>query len=193
MRNEFADLHVMAVHDNRHVLHIMKVVLTALGVGDVRSVTTLNDALAIGGRAQPDVIITDIVLERGEFFDAVRALRNPQMSFNPYVPIVVASGHTQLSKVRGAINAGAHEFVSFPLSPRSIAKRLYSAVFMGRPFVTTPTFFGPDRRRYIDLKRSGPERRVGLDTMAAQARFAARARVEDQFGDQVSGGDVLIP
>jgi len=192
MQNEFSDLHVMAVHDNYNVLRIMNQVLTALGVGDVACVATLDAALSTGARTHPDVVIVDVKLAGGAAFDTVRALRDSNLSFNPYVPIVVASGHTELSKVRGAINAGAHEFVSFPISPVGLAKRLYSAVFMGRPFITTDKFFGPDRRRYIDLRRSGPERRAGLDAIQAQAQLAERARVEEKFGDQVGGNDVYV-
>lgn len=184
---ELADLRAIILNDNPHVQQIITLVLKSLGVRDQTCVETREAALAACAGEEPDVVILDAVLDGAEAFDFIRRLRDKERSFNAYVPIIVATGHTQLKIVRGAINAGAHEFVSFPISPSSLAKRLYSAVFMGRPFVTAEDYFGPDRRRYVDPKYAGPERRAGADAEAAQAKLAARAAAEAKFADKVGG------
>jgi len=192
--NRFADLRVMALHDNRHVLQVIEMSLKGMGVTDVVCKETYDDAASSCQYAEPDVIILDVALNGGAPFDSVRAFRDQETSFNPYVPIVVVSKYAQINCIRAAINAGAHEFAPLPLVPANLAKRIYSAVFMGRPFITTDKFFGPDRRRIVDAKRKGPERRAGMNPAEEQARLEARAVVEHKFGDQLDGDDdVLIP
>jgi len=160
--DRFADLRVMVLHDKRHVLQMLNMALTTMGVSDVACVETYDEAVSACATALPDVIIVDVAIGGGPPFQTTRAFRDQETSPNPYVPILVASQHAQINCIRAAINAGAHEFVSLPLVPANLAKRLYSAVFMGRPFITTDKFFGPDRRRIMDLKRKPGLRRARL-------------------------------
>jgi len=183
--DEFADLRIVVLHDDPNILQIMKVVMKSLGVRDLVCVGTCKAAMEACAEDAPDVIIVDAVLEGESSFDFVRALRDREKSFNAYVPVIVASGHTQLSIVRDAINAGAHEFVSFPLSPENLAKRLYSAVFMGRPFITVGDYFGPDRRRFVDPLYQGDERRSDADQVHIQ--LAARAAAEAKAAERLIG------
>jgi len=182
--DEFADLRVVVLHDDPNILQIMKVVMRSLGVRDLACVESRDAAMEACAEDEPDVIIVDAVLDGKSAFDFVRGLRDRETSFNAYIPVIVASGHTQLSIVRGAINAGAHEFVSFPLSPENLAKRLYSAVFMGRPFITLDDYFGPDRRRFVDPHYRGDERRA--DAEQSRAQLEARAAAESKAAKQLA-------
>ena len=51
------------------------------------------------------------------------------------------------------------EFICKPVTARTILTRLETVIFNPRPFVETPSYFGPDRRRNTLGAYIGPERR----------------------------------
>jgi hypothetical protein len=61
-------------------------------------------------------------------------------------------------------------------------------VFIGRPFVETPHYIGPDRRRRDDPLFHGPERRAG-----AQAPGASRADQEARMGQIMQTWQAPVP
>jgi len=90
-----------------------------------------------------------------EFFRRVRA---HDFMGNRYVPIIVALWHPSVAQIKQAINIGASEILSFPANTEALAKAIYRAVFVGRPFIDVPSYFGPDRRRK-QIQNFGSERR----------------------------------
>ena len=62
-----------------------------------------------------------------------------------------------------ARDAGVSEFLVKPLTMQSIKQRVDATIKNPKKFVRSPTYFGPDRRRRIDPKYKGPERRVEME------------------------------
>ena len=78
---------------------------------------------------------------------------------NPFVPIIMLTGHTHVDRVLQARDAGVTEFLAKPISINAILSRLVAIVDHPRPFVRTKSYFGPCRRRRDDHQYQGPERR----------------------------------
>ena len=57
------------------------------------------------------------------------------------------SGHSEVSRVLQARDAGVNEFVVKPISVKSLFSRIDSLINKPRKFIRTGHFFGPDRRR----------------------------------------------
>ncbi len=70
------------------------------------------------------------------------------------------TAHTEASRVAAARDAGVTGFLKKPISARMLFERMSSALLDDRPFVRTPDFFGPDRRRGATPGYSGPFRRA---------------------------------
>src|SRR6201996_9414720 len=87
-------------------------------------------------------------------------LRNSPDSKNPYLPIVMMTGHSEKSRVVEARDAGVTEFIAKPLTAKSVLERLQAVIYRPRPFVRTNDYFGPDRRRRDDPAHGGPWRRA---------------------------------
>jgi len=68
------------------------------------------------------------------------------------------TGHTELSRVMEARDAGVHEFLAKLISAKGLYSRIRSIIEHPRPFVRTSTYFGPDRRRR-QIEWKGKERR----------------------------------
>jgi DNA-binding response OmpR family regulator len=83
---------------------------------------------------------------------------NPQAP-NPFVPVIMLTGHTSLEHVRQARDAGINEFIAKPVSVKTLMSRLVAVIEHPRPYVRTGSFFGPCRRRRSIYEYRGPERR----------------------------------
>ena len=90
-----------------------------------------------------------------------RQVRRAPDSRNPYLPIIMMTGHSARSRVEEARDAGVTEFIVKPVTAKTLLNRIYAVVYKPRPFLHTDSYFGPDRRRRNDPGYSGPWRREG--------------------------------
>jgi DNA-binding response OmpR family regulator len=86
-------------------------------------------------------------------------VRTSQASPNPYVPIIMVTGHTERPRVEAARDAGVTDFLAKPITVNNLIARLAEIVERPRPFVKCETYFGPDRRRRKMKDFTGPWRR----------------------------------
>ena len=93
----------------------------------------------------------------GEEF--VRRVRLGSDTLNPFLPVIMVTGFTEIHRVVAARDAGVSGFLAKPISAKSLYQRLVGLVDDERAFVRMQDFFGPDRRSPRRLSHSGPERR----------------------------------
>ena len=116
------------------------------------------------------MIIADWHMEPLDGLDFVRLVRTAKDSPNPYVPIIMLTGHTEYQRVCEARDAGVNEFLAKPISAKALYMRFASIIDNPRPFIRTKTYFGPDRRRQnIGPPRGTAERRKEEREKIAQA------------------------
>ncbi|MBU6298344.1 MAG: response regulator, partial [Alphaproteobacteria bacterium] len=88
-----------------------------------------------------------------------REVRTSAQSPNPYVPIIMVTGHTERHRVETARDAGVTEFLAKPITAQNLFLRIAEIVERPRSFVRCNGYFGPDRRRHADETYKGPWRR----------------------------------
>jgi DNA-binding response OmpR family regulator len=88
-------------------------------------------------------------------------IRQPGANSNPYVAIIMLTGHSEKKRVVSARDAGVTEFLAKPISAKGLYQRIVNVVANPRPFIKTKTYFGPDRRRNVNPNYVGTERRKG--------------------------------
>ena len=93
--------------------------------------------------------------------ELTQMIRQPGANTNPYVPIIMLTGHSEKKRVIAARDAGVTEFLAKPISAKGLYQRILNVVANPRPFIRTKTYFGPDRRRNANPNYAGPERRKG--------------------------------
>ena len=93
--------------------------------------------------------------------ELTRMIRQPNANANPYVPIIMLTGHSEKKRVVAARDTGVTEFLAKPISAKGLYQRILNVVANPRPFIKTRTYFGPDRRRNSNGGYLGPERRKG--------------------------------
>lgn len=153
-------LSVLIVDDNRHMRALVQSILHALGIKAIREAGDAAEAFKELQHFSADVIIIDWHMEPLDGLDFVRLVRTAKDSPNPYVPMIMLSGHTEHQRICDARDAGVNEFLAKPISAKSLYARIISIIEHPRPFIRTKTYFGPDRRRQnLGPPRGTEERR----------------------------------
>jgi two-component system chemotaxis response regulator CheY len=155
-------LNVLIVDDNRHMRFLLKTILHTFGIRDIMEAGDDSDALKIMNTFPADVIITDWRMEPLDGLDLTRMIRTSSDSPNPFVPMVMLTGHTETARVQEARDAGITEFLAKPVSSKMVYHRLVQLIEKPRTFVKARRFTGPDRRRKF-IRIEGPDRRASDD------------------------------
>jgi two-component system chemotaxis response regulator CheY len=162
----FDRLKILVVDDNQHMRKLVVTILQAFGAIQIFEAADGDHAWAILRDANPDVILLDWQMEGMNGLEFARMVRTSANSPNPFVPIIMLTGHTHIDHVRQARDAGVNEFLAKPVSVKAILTRLISVIEHPRPFVRTKTYFGPCRRRRGNDEYRGPERRANVEATA---------------------------
>jgi len=101
----------------------------------------------------------DWMMEGMSGIELTRMIRTNPQSPNPFVPVIMLTGHTLIEDVNKARDAGINEFIAKPVSVKTMMQRLVAVIEHPRPYVRTAAYFGPCRRRRSDSDYRGPERR----------------------------------
>lgn len=165
----FNALQVLLVDDNQHMRAITSAILQSAGIRKIREVADGAAALDALRDQAIDLAIVDFNMFPLDGVEFTRLVRNSPDSANPYLPIIMMTGHSEKSRVVEARDAGVTEFVVKPITAKAILERINAVIFRPRPFVKTEGYFGPDRRRGEPRPSyKGPFRRA-TDAERAQA------------------------
>jgi len=163
-------LTVLLVDDNQHMRAITSTILQSAGIRRIREVADGAAALEVMRDHPVDLAIVDFNMFPLDGVEFTRLVRNSPESPNPYLPIIMMTGHSEKARVMEARDAGVTEFVVKPITAKAIFDRIQAVIFRPRAFVKTDSYFGPDRRRTDTPSYRGPFRR---STDSAEKRQAA--------------------
>ena len=109
------DLTVLIVEDDPHVLLGCQ---QALALEDIRSegVSSAEQALALVGDNFPGIVISDIRLPGMDGLELLKHLKARDRS----LPVVLITGHGDISMAVGAMRDGAYDFMEKPFSPERL-------------------------------------------------------------------------
>ena len=155
----FDHLKALIVEDNVHMRTLLKSLLTALGIKHAYEANNGADAFVIMRDKSPYLVLTDLSMKPVDGIAFTREVRTAHDSPNPYVPIIMITGHTERRKVEAARDAGVTEFLAKPITAQGLILRIAEIVERPRAFVRCDGYFGPDRRRRRDDNFTGPWRR----------------------------------
>jgi two-component system, chemotaxis family, chemotaxis protein CheY len=150
---------VLIVDDNAHMRVIIKELLRAAGVQDIKEASEPTEAFEFLKSVPIDLLLVDLSMPIIDGVEFTQMVRTSSDSPNPFLPIIMVTGHSERSRVSAARDAGVNEFLVKPVTAKSLMDRITSVVNSPRSFVRSGTYFGPDRRRKTDPGYSGPKRR----------------------------------
>ena len=164
---------MLVLEDNQHMRAIIMTILGGVGIKNVRESPDSLSAIRIMREHPVDIALVDFQLKGMDGVEFTRQVRRSPISPDPFLPIIMITGHSERARVEEARDAGVTEFVAKPLTARALLARIEAVIFRPRPFIRCTTFFGPDRRRRNDPEYQGPMRR--------STDRRAQAELDDDF------------
>ena len=149
---------VLIVDDNAAVRGILRTILHAMGAKTIYEAADARTAMSHLNDDAIDLMIVDWKMHPVDGLTLVRWVRNPKKCINSKLPILMLTCYAEEARVREARDAGVTEFMVKPFSPESIYQHIRAIMHQPRRFVTSQSYFGPDRRRIND-KHQGSVRR----------------------------------
>jgi CheY-like chemotaxis protein len=159
---------VLIVEDYPFMAELMSSMAREFGVGQLLLAENGKEAKEMvmmfnadpGSKNQIDMVITDWLMPGGDGADLVKWIRDSKKDAIRFLPIILCSAYTSEDVVFVGRDKGANEVLVKPLSAKKLADRILHVIDHPRPFIETPNFFGPDRRRRSEAFK-GEERRQG--------------------------------
>ena len=179
VRIDFNKLRFLVIDDNAHMRRILRTLLHGFGAREVYEAEDGASGLEAFTHYMPDIVLTDWSMPIFDGLELAQMIRQPGANSNPYVPIIMLTGHSEKRRVMSARDAGITEFMAKPISAKALYQRILNVVANPRPFIKTRSYFGPDRRRSVNSIYAGPERRKGgkADVMRQPPPLLDKAKV----------------
>jgi CheY-like chemotaxis protein len=155
----FETLKALIVEDNAHMRSLLRALLHSIGIKEIAEAANGQSALTLLRERRSDLILTDLAMKPMDGLEFTRRVRNDEQSPNPFVPIIMITGHTEKHRVEAARDAGVTEFLAKPITANNLFSRIAEIVERPRAFVRSNNYFGPDRRRQRLDDYAGPWRR----------------------------------
>ena len=105
MSSPLSTMRVLLVDDNQHMRSIVSTVLAGVGVMQVRECWDGAEALDALRQWPADVAIVDFQMSPIDGVEFTRLVRNAADSPNPFLPIIMLTGHAERTRVMEARDA----------------------------------------------------------------------------------------
>ena len=128
IKNDFTELSIFIVDDNRHMLTLLVTMLEALEIKKVEKFTDPKLALEALKMRRPDLVITDWNMAPMTGIELFRAIRGDQEILGRDVPVLMLTAFSDLDKVIEARDAGVTGFLKKPISPKLLYQHIAKAM-----------------------------------------------------------------
>src|ERR1041384_3451501 len=135
VRIDFAKLRFLVIDDNAHMRRILRTLLQGFGGREVYEAEDGASGLEAFTHYVPDIVLTDWAMPIFDGLELTQMIRQPGANANPFVPIIMVTGHTEKARVTAARDAGITEFLAKPISAKALYQRIVNVVANPRPFI----------------------------------------------------------
>lgn len=141
------NISILVVDDNAFTRQLSVNILRCFGARDLSEAGNGEDAKNHILSDKPDIVLTDWVMPPHNGIDLARWVRTGDGSPDPFLPIIMMTGYSDLERVAEARDAGVNEFLVKPMSPKNLMRRVQAVVEKPRSYIRHDAYFGPERRR----------------------------------------------
>lgn len=165
---DFSRCNVLLVEDNGYVRQTFEDLLRHFQFGRIATAANGEEAIdylkTMGtGVMGLDMVFSDLAMTPINGLLLLRWVRAAKDSPNRMIPFMMISGAADQEYVNSARDLGVTEFIAKPFSVTSVYERILKVIDTPRKFITTQSYFGPDRRRRTESPPSTGERREKED------------------------------
>src|SRR6202000_3306165 len=124
----YDNLKALIVEDNAHMRVLLRSLLQALGIRSIHESSDGASGFTELCARNPDLVLTDLSMAPTDGIHLTKQIRPSGPSPNPYVPIIMVTGHTEKPRVEAARDAGVTEFLAKPITVANLMARLTEIV-----------------------------------------------------------------
>lgn len=146
---DFNRLRFLVVDDNPHMRRILRTLLHSFGAREVHEAEDGASGLEGFSNHAPDLVILDWVMPIFDGLELTQMIRQPDITANPFVPIILLTAYTGKRAILAARDAGVTEVLAKPVSAKALHDRIIATVARPRKFIRTQNYFGPEHRREL--------------------------------------------
>ena len=140
-------LNILIVDNNHYMRKLTRTMLMNLGAKAVIEASDGLSALEQIRLCDPDVMLLEWDMPVLDGLEVMHIVRSPGVFPRPNLPIIMLTYRAERSSVVQAIQAGVHEFLIKPTSPKALRDRLTSIAINPRPMVKVGDCYIPEPRR----------------------------------------------
>ena len=140
---------VLIVDDNQYMRKMIRNLLVNCGIKDIYEAADGIAALDSIRTVAPDAVVLDWEMPLLSGPELVRIVRSPGVFPMPDVPIIMLTGHCERWRVVEAVRLGVNEFLTKPVSAKSLYDRLVAITLQPRPSVQMGDYYGPEPRKHV--------------------------------------------
>ncbi|WP_409018795.1 response regulator [Brevundimonas vesicularis] len=167
---------VVIVDPNPAAARLMSDLLKGFGSRDIAMESDEARVIDLLHEMDPGLIVVERSGPRLDGEALVRKVRRSSLSCRR-VPIIMVTAEATASSIKGARDAGVHEFLRKPFTSGDLLRRLENLATKPRDWVEAVGYIGPDRRRFNSTDYAGPgKRKADQGGMAAPSA----AEIKDQ-------------
>jgi two-component system chemotaxis response regulator CheY len=149
VENLVQSLCVLVVDDNQYMRKMVRNLLVNCGIKDIYEAADGIAALDSIRTVAPDVVILDWEMPLLSGPELVRIVRSPGVFPMPDLPIIMLTGHCERWRVVEAVRLGVNEYLTKPVSAKSLYDRLLSITTQPRAIVQLGDYYGPEPRKLV--------------------------------------------
>ncbi len=157
---------VMVVDSNLASARLLADLMKGMGMRDVVFETDERHALEVARDFEPTLIFIERSGPRFDGENLARRIRRSQLACRT-VPIIMVTSDATATNIKGARDAGVHEFMVKPFTTGDLVRRVVNVATKPRPWVEAVMYVGPDRRRFNSGEYKGPRKRSEENRAAA--------------------------
>ena len=121
------------IDDNAHMRRMVRTLLHGFGAREVNEAEDGAAGLEAFTHNVPDIVITDWAMPIFDGIELTQMIRQPGANANPFVPVIMLTGHSEKKRILAARDAGVTEFLAKPFGPRALSAHR-QVVVNPRPF-----------------------------------------------------------
>ena len=133
----FARMKILIIDDEPLNVALLEDMLSEAGYKHLRSVTDSRQALEICDTFAPDLILLDLMMPHVDGFTILHSLRSAGSEV--FLPVIVLTADANEETKRGALGAGATDFLLKPLDHLEVLLRIANLLEMRRLHVQLDT------------------------------------------------------
>ena len=149
VENIIQSLCILVVDDNQYMRKMIRNLLVNCGIKDICEAADGVAALDSIRTMAPDVVILDWEMPMLSGPELVRIVRSPGVFPMPDIPIIILTGHCERWRVVEAVRLGVNEYLTKPVSAKSLYDRLISITTQPRAVVQMGDYYGPEPRKLV--------------------------------------------